>query len=302
MEGLVPRERIRVFDIGSLIHVGAAIYLRPGSAQLDPTARYKMARQAIVGHFETMMRPLNVEHNVLDEAVHTFPVIMRRRLDIKPIAVEQWWEMVIDVPAEQVCFDLDTLREQRLDLPAFKIHFVGKADAISKMGDAYVIEEHKSVDARGFGEKKIAQYQKSRQTKGYVLLAQHNLKNTKVVGVVHNFFLKKKEPELRQEITMVGPRDLERAKQDIIGVAEEMLYAYRNNHYRENTDNCHSWIGACPYCRLCEFGDNPEIRQQLFTTEIRDERLSRLDTISKRAGSAENVSEATDASESGVEK
>lgn len=287
VEHLVPRERIRAFDIGSLVHVGAAVFLRPANAQFDMTTRYTMARAAIVEHFESEMRPLKVERDVLDEATHVFPVIMRRRVDVKPIAVEQWWETII--PIDDIT----------------RIQFVGKADVISTMDSAYYIEEHKTINARGFGEKKITQYQKARQTKGYVLLGRRNLKPefaSKLVGVVHNFFLKKKEPELKQEITMVGPRDLERVERNIIDVAKEILYAHRSGYFRENTNACHSWAGSCSYNRLCEFGDNSEIRQQLFTTESRDERLSRLDTISKRTGPAENVSETADKVESGVEE
>jgi len=287
IEGLVPKTRVYVFDVGSLGHVGCATYLHPSNQQFDQTARYKMARETIKSYYERELKPKGADKNALDEALHVFPVILRRRLRVRPITVEQWWE-------------------HRIDCSEFIIEIVGKVDALSilESDGSYYIEEHKFVSASGFGDKKEEEYQRSPQTAGYVVLAEANIKgDRKVRGVVHNFFLKKKEPDLKQPISIVGARDIARWNNHIRDIAHEINDAYEEGGgYKEGLDACRTWSGPCPYSRLCEFNDNPEIRRELYDIHEPKDKFKTLEGTAQREVPASDVPTETVQPESGVEK
>ena len=294
IERLQAKSRIAVFDVGTLGHYGCAIFLHPTNAQFDVATRYKMAREGIKKHFEEKMKPHGATKNVLDEAIHTFPVIMRRKLDVQVISVEQWWEteIVVDPPGtdDDGIYYTDGLYVQ----------FVGKVDAISMHENHLLVEEHKFTSGIGFGDKRIQQYQRARQPKGYAFLGNENLKQNKIVGVLHNFFLKMKNPKLEQRITYIGPKDLRRFKDSVCKVAREVHTAQQSGVWRESLDSCYGEWWPCPFNVLCEFDDNEEVRKQNFTKR---ESQAKFDTLigTKQSGVKENISEETGGLRGGVE-
>ena len=207
-----------------------------------------------------MLKPAGATTDDLAEALHTFPVIMKRRLNMTPITVEQWWET--DIESDD----------------GITVHFVGKCDAVSMLDNELYMEEHKFTSGRGFGEKRITQYLKSRQPKGYVYLAQKNLKSDKKIrGVAFNFFLKMTNPKLEQRITYVGPKDLKRFEESVINTAKEVLTAFETDTWRESLDECYGFFGKCPFTTLCEFDDNEEVRNQLYTQRDSQKKFEILD-------------------------
>lgn len=255
-----------------------------------------MAREGIKRHFAEHMKPNGATDDTLQEALHVFPVIMRRKLDAQVISVEQWWETEIDVRATS----FDSSEHIYPIEEDIMVQFVGKADALSLHNGNLFIEEHKFVSAQGFGERRREQYQRARQTKGYVYLANANLKGKKVHGVLHNFFLKKKQPELQQNISYIGPKDLKRFECSVCEVAREVYNAQQSGVWRESLDECHGGYSACPFNVLCDFDDNEEVRRQNFTKYESKAKFETLDG-SKQSGAAEDISEKTSKLRRGVE-
>lgn len=267
IERLVSKERVHVFDVGTIGHVGCGVYLHPANVLHDVQTRYKIARAAMENHYNTKMKSQGVSEEALQEALHYFPVIMRRRLKTNVLSVEHWWEGIVSIP----------------EYPSMRVLYVGKVDAISRLDGALYLEEHKFISASGFGEKKKEEYQRCRQPKGYVFLASENLKlNAPPKGVIHNFFLKKKAPELVQEVTYIGPKDTKRFKRSAVEIGLEVYDAYKNNRWREELNSCRGWKGKCDYHNLCEFEDSQEVRDRLFKTYEPSEKFDTLNAIAER--------------------
>ena len=289
----MAKTRIAVFDVGTLGHHGCAIFLHPTNAQFDTPTRYQMARDGMRKHFEEKMKPNGASEDDLQEALHTFPVVMRRKLDVKVISVEQWWETEIEVGTIGEWGSEKGVRD-------LAVQFVGKADAISMHENHLLVEEHKFTSGRGFGDKRIQQYQRARQPKGYAFLGNANLKGKKITGVLHNFFLKQKNPKLEQRITYIGPKDLKRFEESVCKVACEVHNAQCTGVWRESLDECYGGWSACPFNVLCEFDDNEEVRKQNF--DKRDPK-AKFDTLdgTKQSGAAEDISEKTGGLRGGME-
>ena len=294
------KTRIKVFDVGTLGHHGCAIFLHPTNAQFDTTTRYKMARDGIKKYFEEKMKPHGASEDDLREALHTFPVIMRRKLDVKVISVEQWWET--EIPVGKIPDLFNPTKEGNLEFtPEFYIQFVGKADALSIYeGKHLMVEEHKFTSGKGFGDKRIQQYQRARQPKGYAFLGNANLKGRKIHGVLHNLFVKMKNPKLEQRITYIGPKDLKRFEESVCKVACEVHNAQQTGVWRESLDECYGGWSACPFNVLCEFDDNEEVRKQNFDKRDPQAKFDTLDGT-KQSGVKENISEETGGLRGGVE-
>ena len=242
VEMLKPKERVQYFDVGQLGHAGLARYFHPSVLHLSMEDRYRLACAEVVALFEKDFAPNGASREVLEEVLSVLPAVMQAKIKTVPVSTEEWLERPITTPE-------------------FIVDFVGKIDLTSVLEKDLYVEEHKFLDARGFGEYRALQNQESMQTKGYVFLTQ-GLKQS-VKGVIHNFFLKMKSPKLEQRITLVGPRDLSRFEKNLIDVAREVHSAHKNNHWRENIDDCYGY-SKCPFVTLCEFGDNEEIRKAKF--------------------------------------
>lgn len=205
-----------------------------------------LARQAMDEYY-LITEDMN-DDSVLKEAKVLMPCITQGKENFRPISVEQWHEFCMGYVDDE------------------PIMLLIKMDGLVLYDTKYLLTmEHKTVSGKGFGTRAINAEVSSNQSKCYSYGASEIFKK-EVSGVMYNFLVKLKIPELNRHIHFVSERDRNRFKDNTLNLAKEMLERENGSlPFTCNFNECHTRWGDCPFSPLCDQGDSKEVREMLYS-------------------------------------
>ncbi len=68
-----------------------------------------------------------------------------------------------------------------------------------------------------------------------------------------------------RETLYLSDADIDRTKQELWEITQEILDSRRRKHWSQNTDSCFRYYAPCMYFPLCRAHDNPNVKDNLYT-------------------------------------
>lgn len=234
--GLEPKEKSDALSIGGAVHEGLYAFYRDFST--------RPREERVITAIAAAVKEVD-EANIPPE---------------RKIAVREMTITVLDQYLER--YKEDNLEIIRAEMP-FEIIigrylYTGRIDLLARLnGDLYVVE-HKTTGLQL--DKFIKTFVLDFQTTGYTYAARR-ITGENVIGAIVNGMKKPRtaggKVEFIRDIFPRSEEDLTLWEKQIIEIRRDVDRCHnRESMWYQNTSQCVSIFGECPYRRLCMFDDN----------------------------------------------